>query len=76
MSLTSFDGDTFKVLVHKDTGIMLDFEIYNASGEMVNTIKVNDIKINSIFTTSDNGKLKIKIPKNYKELKHELPNKK
>lgn len=65
---TRFDATSFKVLVHKDTGIILNLEIYNNSGEIVNKIKLNDIKLNSL-TTSDNEKLKIKIPQNYQEIK-------
>ena len=69
-----FDGTSFKILVHKDTGILFaSLEIYDDSNEIVNIIKLNDIKLNSNYTTLNNDEISIKIPKEYKELKHGLP---
>lgn len=62
-----FDGSSFKIFVHKDTGILLNLEVYGNSNEIVNIIKLNDIKLNSIYNSSDDEKFKIKIPQNYKQ---------
>jgi len=75
-----FDGELFKIWVHKDTGIILNLEIYDDSKEIVNNIKLNDIKLNTNKITSysisdDAEEFKIEIPENYKEDKHEIPNK-
>jgi outer membrane lipoprotein-sorting protein len=69
-----FDGTSFKIWVQKDTGIILNLEIYNDSNEVVAGIKVNDIQLNSNYTASDDEKFKIKLPKGYTAIQH-LPKK-
>ncbi|EEM07687.1 hypothetical protein bmyco0003_56550 [Bacillus pseudomycoides] len=59
-------SSTFKMWVHKDTGILLNFEEYDSKGEKVVAIKVNDIKLN---TPSDVRKFKIQELDVYKRLK-------
>jgi len=59
-------SSTFKMWVHKDTGILLKFEEYDSKGEKVVAIKVNDIKLN---TPSDVQKFKIQELDGYKRLK-------
>lgn len=65
-----FDATSFKLWVHKDTGIILNLEMYNTSGDVVLNFKLNDIKLNS-DTMADDEKFKIKTPQNYKEVKAE-----
>ncbi|PEO41731.1 MULTISPECIES: hypothetical protein [Bacillus] len=59
-------SSTFKMWVHKDTGILLNFEEYDSKGDKVVAIKVNDIKLN---TPSDVQKFKIQELDGYKRLK-------
>ncbi|HDR6271792.1 TPA: hypothetical protein QCU37_005439 [Bacillus cereus] len=59
-------SSTFKMWIHKDTGILLNFEEYDSKGEKVVAIKVNDIKLN---TPSDTQKFKIQELDGYKRIK-------
>lgn len=58
-------GETFKMWVHKDTGILLNFEEYDQKGEKVFNITVNDIKLNE---PTDKQKFKIQEPAGYKRI--------
>ncbi|MFK4467524.1 hypothetical protein [Bacillus sp. RC252] len=56
-------SSTFKMWIHRDTGMLLNFEEYDSKGEKVVAIKVNDIKLN---TPSDTQKFKIQELDGYK----------
>lgn len=53
---------TFKLWVHKDTGILLKMEEYNIKNETVYYIRTDSIKIND---TLENEKLKTEVPVGY-----------
>jgi hypothetical protein len=65
-----FEGTSFKILMEKDTGIILSLEVYNDAKEVVAAITVNNIKVNSNYSATDEEKFKIKVPKGFKERKH------
>ncbi|KAB2397080.1 MULTISPECIES: hypothetical protein [Bacillus cereus group] len=80
-------GKTFKLLVHKDTGILLNFEEYDSNNQIVFNIKVNNINIDNNQKTvmksavstqqnsmSDEQKFTIKIPEGYKSMKEPQQN--
>lgn len=61
-----FKATSFKLWVDKDTGILLQREVYNENGDVVEFIKTTSIKINSSI---DDTKFKLKIPTDYKNYK-------
>lgn len=59
------NAETFKLWVHKDTGILLKLEEYDKTGNVVDYLETTDLKINNGF---DGTKLKMDEPKDYKKL--------
>lgn len=55
----------FKMWVHKDTGILLNFEEFNDQNEKVVNIKIDDIKLNQ---PTDPNKFKIQEPTGFKRI--------
>ncbi|QDP41577.1 hypothetical protein [Radiobacillus deserti] len=61
---TKHNAETFKLWVHSETGILLQMEEYDVDGNIVESLKTNEIKLND---NVNNTKPKINIPSNYKE---------
>ncbi|MDC3422868.1 hypothetical protein NC661_21220 [Aquibacillus koreensis] len=59
-----FETDTFKLWVHKDTGILLKMEGYKTDGQVGELLETTSIKINGSL---DDSKFKLKEPKDYKD---------
>lgn len=64
---TKLGSAKFKWWVHKDTGIVLQFEEYDSNGNVISYLKTQSISIDG---TIDGEKFKAKIPNDFQEIKH------
>jgi outer membrane lipoprotein-sorting protein len=60
---TKHQASTFKLWVHKDTGVLLKMEEYNKENEVVSSLVTQEIKFNN---KSNNTNFQLEIPSGFK----------